>query len=312
MISRIYNKNYSYLPNKLIECLKINIDNILKELEDNVYCVGSGASYSTAYLFSKILNEYYNKNSISLSPRELLNEKIKTNHSILIFSYSGTSKDTEYLRKKYPEAIIFSGRNIEEFKDKNNIISYYTNNQYEKGLILYENILVPITLLLNNINKFKNIIKYEIDNVNNKSNYLGNIKINNVAVFSGDYCQAATLDLKEKLMETARCSFDIYEKKFFSHGQYNYYFSKNYDVVIYFKQKSVSEYEARLIEFLKKNSIKLIVIESEYDKIEAEYDLLFKNMKLCNELFNLFPDDLSIVNKLDAIKYLYEYEGDFS
>lgn len=305
-------ENLSYLKEKIKKCLNFDFKEVLDKLNENVICVGSGASYSTAYLFSKILRNLYKKKSLVMKPREVLNEEIRNNVSIIIFSYSGTSQDTIYLRNKYHNSILVCGRDLEEFEKKENIFSYYTGLEYERGTILYENILIPATILLNSISKFKKVIKYEIENLDYSESIdvICSKNINNIAIFGGDFCETACLDLCNKILETGIVKFDYYEKKDFSHGQYTYFLNNKYDVILYFKQKDVSEYEKKLIEFLQINN-KIIFIESSFNSFEAEYDLIYKSNKLFNYIIQSKKDNFRI-NDTEESKQLYKYEGDFS
>ena len=248
-----------------------------------------------------------------MRPRELLNEVQKDNTSIVIFSYSGTSKDTVYLRNKYPNSILICGRNIKEFENNNNIFSYYTGNEYERGMILYENVLIPSTILLNSINRFKKIIKYEINSLKycDFNNDFTSKIIDKIAIFGGDFCETASLNFCNKILETGVIKFDYFEKKDFSHGQYMYFLNNRYNNIIYFKQKKVSEYEKVLIEFLKKTNIKIIFIESKFNSFEAEYDLIYRSNELFNSILLSKLENLEVSNLVCEDK-LYKFKGDFS
>lgn len=298
-------KNYQLIKNKLIKSNSLDISNVVNSTSRNIICIGSGSSLSTAYFFSKLLNIYYDKKAIYMTPRDLLNSKIGDYETILIFSYSGTSNDTKYIREKYSDSIVITGRNILEFENKTNIYSYYLGEEYEKALILYENVLIPITLLIQNIKELNSIINHEINNFNTYkvTKTIGN----NVAIFDGDYTKLGSLDLIDKILETGVIKYDRYEKKDFSHGQYNYFEKNNYSSILYFKQKNVSEYELKLIEKLQKRH-NLILIESEYDGIKSEYDLLFKSFRI----FNKILEETESVTNYENYKDLYTFRGDFS
>jgi len=306
-------ENYCFLKEKLENCLKLEFGEILEKLKNDIICVGSGSSYSTAYLFSKILRNLFKKNSLVMKPRELLNEEIKDNVSIIIFSYSGTSKDTIYLRNKYSDSILICGRSIEEFERKENIFSYYTGVKYERGSILYENLLIPITILLKNFNNFKETINYEINNLKVVDYNNGFIfeNINKIAIFGGDFCETACLNFCNKILETGVIKFDYFEKKDFSHGQYTYFLNNKYDRIIYFRQKNISNYEKKLIEFLQTKNIEIIFVESNFNSFEAEYDLIYKSNKLFNSILISKLDKFNISSTTGS-EQLYKYEGDFS
>lgn len=297
--------NYNSLINKLEKINELKFTKILKKIHKNVICVGSGASFTTAYFSSKIFNKYFDKNAVAMTPRELLNVDFNTKPSIIIYSYSGTSNDIKYIKNKFENVIVVTGRNIDEFIDKENIFSYYLNEPYERGLILYENIIMPITLLLNEVKEFKKIIEYEINNYNKY-----NLKIsemNKIAIFTGDFTTVASYDFTDKILETGILKFDLYEKKEFSHGQYNYFINNDYDSIIYFKQKNVSDYEKELMKTLNRYNT-LIIIESDFNGLFASYDLLFKSFVL----FNKIKERKKIKLYNEQFKNLYSFEGDFS
>ena len=301
MIKEYGNKNYEVLINKLNKIDDLSFDEVIKKLNNKVICVGSGLSYTTAYLSSKILNKYFDLESTYMTPREVLNSIIPNDTSIILYSYSATSKDTCQIRNNYKNVITITGRKYEEIENTTNIFSYYLNEPYERGLILYENIIIPITLLLNLTDK--SFVKELINKFNSYKLELNNM--NNIAIFSGDYTVASSLYLKDMLLETGICKFDIYEKKDFSHGQYNYFMNNKYDGIFYFKQKDVSYYELILIDKLKGKN--LVIVESDYNDIKAEYELMFKSFIIFNELIK--NKKLKLYN--EEFKCLYNYEGDF-
>lgn len=306
-------ENFGFLKEKIVQCLNFDFNIILEKLNNNIICVGSGSSYPTAYLFSKILRNVFYKNSLVMKPREVLNEKIMDSVSIIIFSYSGTSKDTIYLKNKFPNSILICGRSLEEFEKKENIYSYYCGLKYERGTILYENVIVPITILLKCVNNYSEIINYEINSLeySDSNSALMPKNINNVAIFGGDFCETACLNFCNKILETGIIKFDYYEKKDFSHGQYLYFLSNNYDSIIYFKQKNVSKYEKKLIAFLKRRKIKIYFVESKFNLFGAEYDLIYKSNKLFNSIF-ISKSKKSMGDDITKCEKLYKYEGDFS
>ena len=292
--------NYNLLFEKIKNIDKLSINKVLKKLKKKVVCVGSGSSKTTAYLAAKILRMCFNRDSYFMSPRELLNDVID-DASILIFSYSGTSKDTLFLRKKYPNSILITGRSLKEFDNKKNIFSYYLSADYERGLILYENVIIPIFLLIKEIAELKSIIRYEISNF---GKYDINIdEVRKIAVFGGDYTVSAVMDFFDKILETGIVRCDVYDKKDFSHGQYNYYNHNKYDLVIYFRQKEVSDYELQLIKKLKN----VLVVNSEFNGLKAEIDLIFKSFIMFNSI--LEKKQLKLYD--NKYNELYSFEGDF-
>lgn len=74
------------------------------------------------------------------------------------------------------------------------------------------------------------------------------IKMQNlVNIFKGDYTSSASYDLESKIIESGICNCIVHEKKNFSHGRFINFENLNNKASIYFKQKSTSKYEERLL-----------------------------------------------------------------
>ena len=48
----------------------------------------------------------------------------------------------------YEDVILITGRNIDEFANNGEIYSYYLGEEYERGIVVYESVVLPISLLL--------------------------------------------------------------------------------------------------------------------------------------------------------------------
>ena len=76
---------------------------------------------------------------------------------------------------------------------------------------------------------------------------------------------------------------------------------------IYFKQKETSNYEKLLLEYLKNDNT--IIIESKYNGIMAEYDLLISSQFLTYFISNLLDTDLSKPTYSEDAMKIYFYKG---
>ena len=133
------------------------------------------------------------------------------------------------------------------------------------------------------------------------------IKGNIFSIFTGDYTEAASTDLESKITESGIFNCILHEKKNFSHGRFiNYeYLSKKKN--IYFKQKTTSPYEEGLLNYLKDGDN--LIIESNYDGILCEYDLLIATQYLIYYIAKLLDIDISKPAYSEEAMKIYFYKG---
>lgn len=302
------------------------------ESMNNVIFIGTGGSYAGAKFSAKVINHLYGINSFAVYPRELYyrnNDKI---NSVFLFSYSGTTNDllvSSRLIDNKNKYIITKGelQNIVTKTDicKNNIISYRTgtNKGKERGFLSFEGALAPASLFLNlyfehnddiNIDSFiKNCINYWKeyfanyfkDNKQFLSNFLkpGNL----FNIFLGDFTEAPGYDLESKIIESGIFNCILHEKKNFSHGRFINYEHLNNKNSIYFKQNNVSLYEEKLLDYLKKDNC--IVIESKYNGLLCEFDLLVASQYLIYYISNFLDIDMSKPTYSEDAMKIYFYKG---
>ena len=75
---------------------------------------------------------------------------------------------------------------------------------------------------------------------------------------------------------------------------------------IYFKQKTTSKYEEELIKYLDENTI---IIESRYDDIFAEFDLLIASQFIIYQIGKVLDIDVSKPKYSDKAMKIYFYKG---
>ena len=128
-----------------------------------------------------------------------------------------------------------------------------------------------------------------------------------INIFRGDYTDTACYDLESKIIESGIFNCIVHEKKNFSHGRFINYENLENDFSIYFKQKSTTKYEIELLKYLGSNSI---VIESEYDGILAEFDLLIASQFIIYYIGKILDIDVSKPKYSDNAMKIYFYKGD--
>ena len=208
---------------------------------------------------------------------------------------------------------------------KKNIISYRTssNKGKERGFLSFEGAVSPASIFLNyylnmkgsnlDINTFiENSIKKWNAFFEEKFKDTGIISMfdngNIVNIFTGDYTQCAAVDFESKVIESGIVNCILHEKKNFSHGRFINYENLNNKSNIYFKSNNVSLYEKELLNYLSRDNI--LIIESEYNGILCEYDLLIASQFLIYHIGKVFDIDVSKPKYSDDVLKVYFYKGE--
>lgn len=320
--SRVINAINSNAYDKLLD---INFDNSKSYL-----FIGTGGSFAGASFASTVINELYGASTYSLYPRDALYRNNINIGKAFLFSYSGTTNDLIQSVKDFDKNDVYvitkgQTQNIVTKTGilKNNIITYRTstNKGKERGFLSFEGALAPAALFMKlylqkinsdiDINNFikdsmsywSNKVQKEIDKKFIESAINHNKIIN---VFRGDYSNCASYDLESKLIESGIFNCIIHEKKNFSHGRFINFENMNNKCVIYFKQKTTSKYEEKLLDYL---GNKIAIFESRYDGLLAEFDLLIASQFIIYQIGKLLDIDVSKPNYTDNAMKIYFYKG---
>lgn len=322
--SRLINAINSNAYDKL---LKIDFDNL-----DNIAFIGTGGSFPATVFSSKVINYMYGTNINTLYPRDFYYRNNNKIEKVFLFTYSGTTNDLIISTKDIDnnnKYIITIGE-VSKLNKKldiknNNIISYRSPNNKgkERGFLSFEGVLAPSSLFLKLYLSKTNISIEEFikDSLNYWKNYFDNYfktnkkelkeffkKGNFINLFTGDYTSSAGYDLESKIIESGIYDLLVHEKKNFSHGRFINYEHLKHNYNIYFKQKTTSLYEEKLLEYL--NNDNNIIIESRYDEILCEYDLLVASNYLIYYVSNLLDIDISKPTYSDESMKIYFYKGE--
>lgn len=328
------NININNLEKRIINAVNSSANTKLKEIaissKNNCLFIGTGGSYAGAYFSAKVINILYGCSTFPLYPRDVLYRNNENIDRIFLFSYSGTTNDIINSIKKFDRQnvyLITKG----EFQNiilktgilKKNIFSYRTssNKGKERGFLSFEGSVAPAAIFLkyylDKINYKINIedfIKKSISYWNEKlkeliaENIIGILKRKNVInIFRGDFTNTASFDLESKIIESGIFNCIIHEKKNFSHGRFINYENLNNNFSIYFKQKSTSLYENELLKYLGSNCL---LIESDYDGILAEFDLLIASQFIIYYFGKMLDVDVSKPSYSESAMKIYFYKGE--
>lgn len=327
------NININNLETRIINAINSqvsdNINNINFNEFDNCLFIGTGGSYAGAYFASKVINKLYGCNTYALYPRDVLYRNNKNINKVVLFSYSGTTNDIINCVKdfKNDEIYIITKGELQDIVvktrlSKGNIMSYRTpsNKGKERGFLSFEGTVSPSAIFLKYYysivdNKFDaNTFITESINYWNKqinalfdNNIMNMIKQHNlINIFRGDYTDTACFDLESKIIESGLFNCIVHEKKNFSHGRFINYENQKNNCSIYFKQKYTSNYEAILLDYLDNNTV---VVESRFDGILAEFDLLIASQFIIYYIGKSLDVDVSKPKYSRNALKIYFYKG---
>ena len=128
-----------------------------------------------------------------------------------------------------------------------------------------------------------------------------------INIFRGDYVNTASYDLKSKIIEAGILDCIIHEKKNFSHDRFINHENLLNNCSIYFKQNSTSPYEVELLKYLENNCL---LIESRYNGLLAEFDLLIASQFIIYYIGKVLDIDVSKTKYSEAAMKIYFYKGE--
>lgn len=342
-------ENFEYNERRKIKRCNININNlesrVINAINSNAYdklldinfnnsksylFIGTGGSFAGTSFASTVINDLYGASTYSLYPRDAFYRNNINIDKVFLFSYSGTTNDLIQSVKDFDKNNVYvitkgQTQNIVTKTGilKNNIITYRTsaNKGKERGFLSFEGALAPAALFMklylqktNSDTDINNFIKDSMSYWSNKvqkeidKNFIESAINHNkiINVFRGDYSNCASYDLESKLIESGIFNCIIHEKKNFSHGRFINFENMNNKCVIYFKQKTTSKYEEELLNYL---GNKIVIFESRYDGLLAEFDLLIASQFIIYQIGKLLDIDVSKPNYTDNAMKIYFYKG---
>ncbi len=330
--------NLDNLERRVLRALESNayekIKNVINKINDDCIIIGAGGSYAACYYASRVINYTKGINAIAMYPRDLLYRNNCNLKNLIAVSYSGTSPDifSAFECANSRKYIITKGKEekIRNKIDSNIEIISYCDAKYkagrERGFLSIEGTIAPASLFakyyynsLKNsdsfedflklrINYWKNYFKEYFKSGKNKLEYIFDKK-NIIDLIHGDYTTSAALDMESKIVESGIYRVTMHEKKNFSHGRF---ISMEYfrpDVLIYLKQNSTTNYEDKLLKYIESQNIDYIIIESAYDGLLAEFDLLIASQFFMKQISELINIDLSKPSYTDEAMEIYKYIG---
>ena len=328
------NININNLETRLINAVNSNVSSKLDDIgfngDSNCLFIGTGGSYAGAKFASKVVNMLYGCNTYSMYPRDVIYRNNDNINKAILFSYSGTTSDIINSIKNFDNNNIYliTKGELQNIVTKTNILrknilNYKTPSSKvkERGFLSFEGAVAPAALFLKYyyskidsdfdiFNFIKTSINYwniEIGKLFNKSIVKQLKKRGIINIFRGDFADTASYDLESKIIESGVFNCIIHEKKNFSHGRFINYENLGNNYSIYFKQSNTSKYEKELLNYLGPNTI---VVESKYNNILAEFDLLIASQFIIYYIGKYLDIDVSKPKYTEDALKIYFYKGD--
>lgn len=267
--------NTNHLLDRILRALESNASQKLREvlnsISGHILMVGTGGSFAAAEFAAKCVSQYHpSALAKACHPRDIAIQGLKKINAVLLFSYSGKTKDIqsvyEICRKEGVNVYIitkYANFDDESFYDEECLISYSASKSgtKERGFISMAGTLIPMCILgeiyYTNPNKsFKEFLKECFERrCNEFSNekeiaVLPNRKII-VDIFSGVDTSCAAIDLESKFIESGLARAIIHEKKDFSHGRFNILEKYTPDLIV-FLDNLRGAYSNKLFQYLEK------------------------------------------------------------
>ncbi len=331
------NINITHLEKRILNAINSSAYQKLLKIDFQNLCnslfIGTGGSFASAKFSSKVINMLYGTNAFALYPREVYYRNNQSIDSMFLFTYSGTTNDLIISTKSFmnQKKYIITKGELQEIVTKtsipkSNILSYRTgtNKGKERGFLAFEGALAPASLFLklyfekNSRKDIEDFIKecmdywknyfetYFKENKNELKGFFN--KKEGFNIFVGDFTESAGFDLESKMIESGIYNCLVHEKKNFSHGRFVNYEQLSNKKNIYLKQKTTSTYERKLLEYLEKDQN--LIVESRYDGILCEYDLLVASQYLIYFISNFLNIDISKPTYSENAMKIYFYKGD--
>lgn len=323
--------NTNYLLDRTLRALESDaaqrLHDLLLSSKGNMMMVGTGGSYAAAVFAAKCITEFHPTSSAqACHPRDLFVQGLNKIDLVLLFSYSGKTKDIQNvynLCKKEGVAVFvltkyeYSGD--DNLYEKETVISYSASKSStkERGFISMAGTLIPMSLFgevffPNTSCSFREYLKdcfsrRSQEFTKDKDYFCLPERKLVVDIFSGlDTCCAA-LDLESKFVESGLARVTIHEKKDFSHGRFNIV-EKHEPNLIIFLDNEFGPYSEKLLQYLeKRDHLYICHLVSNQGLIWGDLDLVIASEFFSKYLSRVLGYDMATPDYPADAMSLYKY-----
>ena len=303
--------NLDTLIDRIDDAYNTGFEEKLKEFFDKskrLLLIGAGASYTTANYLRDIL-EKTGKFAKTITPCDICDTNLQIFDTVVLCSYWGTTPEILNCMRKAlslgKKVGIITGKDTSQFSnmpENATILSYATNKFIrEKGFIAVASIIIPAFFVTKIYLKNENIDKFLIDCILDFKKFEIKAKIfkrkyHVVDIFYNGKTETIAKDMESKMVESSFGRVTLHNKKNFSHGRYTTFENNIANLVIYYDFDETNQYEALLMNYLKKFGNRNIIIinpKTENDNLK-EFELLLFNQFFINLLDKKVAYEISV------------------
>lgn len=323
--------NTNHLLDRTLRALESNatqkLNEVLSSIKGQMLMVGTGGSFVAAEFAAKCVSQYHpNVLAQACHPRDIIIHGLNKIDTVMLFSYSGKTKDIQNIyklcRKKGIRVYIitkYKSSDDKSFYDEDALISYSTSKSStkERGFISMAGTLIPMcifgeTYYSNQNCSFREFLKECFER---RCNEFSNEKFffnlpdrkMTIDIFSGVDTSCAALDLESKFIESGLARVVIHEKKDFSHGRFNILEKYAPDLII-FLDNIRGAYSEKLFRYLeKRENLYICHLTTDYENLWGDLDLVVASEFFSKYLSKMLDYDMAKPDYPKDAMDLYQY-----
>ena len=302
------------------------LQEVLNSINGNILMIGTGGSFAAAEFAAKCVNQYHPSASArSCRPRDALIMGIEKVDAVILFSYSGRTKDIQNVyqfceKRGVPVFVLTKLDNLDNIEpySREALISYNStkSSAKEHGFISMAGTLIPMCLFgqiyySDSDSEFLTFLKECFERRSHEFSEEAFFDIGCrelcVDVFSGVDTSCTAIDLESKFIESGLARVVIHEKKDFSHGRFNIIEQYSPDFIIFLNNVSGSYSDALFKYLQKRNTLHLFKMSSHCNNLWGDLDLVIAAEFFSKYLSKALSYDMAKPNYPEDAMTLYRY-----
>ena len=311
--------NFDMMMPRLIDSINHldvkHANSILRSIDANCICTGTGGSNTVSEFASIILEHCNGIIAVNKEPRDIFSmSSIRRYSYSLGITYGNNNYGINEAIKRFGYFNI-TPRLITNNSNSSKDICYKGNLPNEHSFISLASTIIPMSILLNYfLNSDKNELlelvgKLYLNASKIEHDFNFNEEIPLFEIMTGDNTYVASKILESTIVEAGLGTPVNHEKYSYHHGRSTLaHLHKNSNLIYLINMETNIDNE--LLTELKDKYRNIIILESkENDYIIGEFYLALKSLFLCKSIAEQQKKDLSVVEYSPVVKKLYRYKG---